>query len=113
MAQDKYQYLVEKVTSLMLKKLSKWWLPDFIFKYNLICLFHSSPTQDLNVDEFEEIFKTKAQGPAIDLSSSKQKITQKGSNKVTLLEANRAKNLAITLRKAGKTADEICKAIHV
>uniref|UniRef100_A0A2K6H0N9 Formin like 2 n=1 Tax=Propithecus coquereli TaxID=379532 RepID=A0A2K6H0N9_PROCO len=69
--------------------------------------------EDLNVDEFEEIFKTKAQGPAIDLSSSKQKITQKGSSKVTLLEANRAKNLAITLRKAGKTADEICKAIHV
>ncbi|KFO25936.1 Formin-like protein 2, partial [Fukomys damarensis] len=69
--------------------------------------------EDLNVDEFEEIFKTKAQGPAIDLSSSKQKMTQKGSNKVTLLEANRAKNLAITLRKAGKTAEEICKAIHV
>uniref|UniRef100_A0A8C3M4E4 Formin like 2 n=1 Tax=Chrysolophus pictus TaxID=9089 RepID=A0A8C3M4E4_CHRPC len=69
--------------------------------------------EDLNVDEFEEIFKTKAQGPAIDLTSSKQKITQKGSNKVTLLDANRAKNLAITLRKAGKTADEICKAIHV
>ncbi|KAM9123836.1 formin-like protein 2 isoform 3-T3 [Pangshura tecta] len=69
--------------------------------------------EDLNVDEFEEIFKTKAQGPAVDLTSSKQKITQKGSNKVTLLEANRAKNLAITLRKAGKTADEICKAIQV
>nr|XP_009935398.1 PREDICTED: formin-like protein 2 [Opisthocomus hoazin] len=69
--------------------------------------------EDLNVDEFEEIFKTKAQGPAIDLTSSKQKITQKGSNKVTLLDANRAKNLAITLRKAGKTADEICRAIHV
>ncbi|NXB85709.1 FMNL2 protein, partial [Vidua chalybeata] len=69
--------------------------------------------EDLNVDEFEEIFKTKAQGPAMDLSSSKQKIPQKGSSKVTLLDANRAKNLAITLRKAGKTADEICKAIHV
>lgn len=107
--------MVEKVTFLMLKRLSKLWLPDFIFKYNLICLFHPSspPPQDLNVDEFEEIFKTKAQGPAIDLSSSKQKITQKGSSKVTLLEANRAKNLAITLRKAGKTAEEICKAIHV
>lgn len=96
----------------MLKKLSKW-LPELIFKYNPICPFHPFLLQDLNVDEFEEIFKTKAQGPAIDLSSSKQKITQKGSNKVTLLEANRAKNLAITLRKAGKTADEICKAIHV
>lgn len=73
----------------------------------------SFPFQDLNVDEFEEIFKTKAQGPAMDLTSSKQKIPQKGSNKVTLLDANRAKNLAITLRKAGKTADEICRAIHV
>ncbi|NWY69983.1 FMNL2 protein, partial [Erithacus rubecula] len=69
--------------------------------------------EDLNVDEFEEIFKTKAQGPAMDLTSSKQKIPQKGSNKVTLLDANRAKNLAITLRKAGKTADEICRAIHL
>ncbi|KAG2459421.1 FMNL3 protein, partial [Polypterus senegalus] len=69
--------------------------------------------EDLNVDEFEEMFKTKAQGPAIDLTSSKQKITQKGPNKVTLLEANRAKNLAITLRKAGKTSEEICKAIQM
>lgn len=97
----------------MLKKLSKWQLPDLHFMCNPVFLFHPSLPQDLNVDEFEEIFKTKAQGPAIDLSSSKQKITQKGSNKVTLLEANRAKNLAITLRKAGKTAEEICKAIHV
>lgn len=68
--------------------------------------------ENLNVDEFEEIFKTKAQGPAIDVSSSKQKAAPKGSNKVTLLEANRAKNLAITLRKAGKTAEEICRAIQ-
>ncbi|KAM8933353.1 formin-like protein 2 [Pelodytes ibericus] len=69
--------------------------------------------EDINVDEFEEIFKTKAQGPAIDLSSSKQKTAPKGSNKVTLLEANRAKNLAITLRKAGKTSEEICRAIQL
>lgn len=69
--------------------------------------------QDLNVDEFEEMFKTKAQGPAIDITMNKQKVIQKGPNKVTLLDSNRAKNLAITLRKVGKTPEEICKAIQM
>uniref|UniRef100_A0A3B3R1D4 Formin like 2 n=2 Tax=Paramormyrops kingsleyae TaxID=1676925 RepID=A0A3B3R1D4_9TELE len=68
--------------------------------------------EDLNVDEFEEMFKTRAQGPAIDITTSKQ-VAPKGPNKVTLLDANRAKNLAITLRKAGKTPEEICKAIQM
>lgn len=65
------------------------------------------------MDEFEEMFKTKAQGPAIDVTMSKQKVIQKGSNKVALLDSNRAKNLAITLRKVGKTPEEICKAIQL
>lgn len=65
------------------------------------------------MDEFEEMFKTKAQGPSIDLSINRQKVSQKGSNKVTLLDSNRAKNLAITLRKVGKTPEEICKAIQM
>ncbi len=69
--------------------------------------------QDLNVDEFEEMFKTKAQGPAIDITSSKQKTSQKGPNKISLLDSNRAKNLAITLRKVGKTPEEICRAIQM
>lgn len=69
--------------------------------------------EDLNVDEFEEMFKTKAQGPPIDLNMSKQKVIQKGPNKVTLLDSNRAKNLAITLRKVGKTPEEICRAIQI
>uniref|UniRef100_A0A3P9NU52 Formin like 2 n=1 Tax=Poecilia reticulata TaxID=8081 RepID=A0A3P9NU52_POERE len=69
--------------------------------------------EDLNVDEFEEMFKTKAQGPSIDLTTSKQKVTHKGPNKVALLDSNRAKNLAITLRKVGKTTEEICKAIQL
>uniref|UniRef100_A0A8C8JAT6 Formin-like 2a n=1 Tax=Oncorhynchus tshawytscha TaxID=74940 RepID=A0A8C8JAT6_ONCTS len=69
--------------------------------------------EDLNVDEFEEMFKTKAQGPAIDLAVSKTKIIQKGPNKVALLDANRAKNMAITLRKVGKAPEEICKAIQL
>lgn len=64
------------------------------------------------MDKFEEMFKTKAQGAAIDLTCSKNKSSQKSISKVTLLEANRAKNLAITLRKAGRAPEEICKAIH-
>ncbi|XP_016401944.1 formin-like protein 2 [Sinocyclocheilus rhinocerous] len=69
--------------------------------------------EDLNVDEFEEMFKTKAQGPAVDITSSKQKTSQKGPTKVSLLDSNRAKNLAITLRKVGKTSEEICRAIQM
>lgn len=49
----------------------------------------------------------------MDLSINRQKVSQKGSNKVTLLDSNRAKNLAITLRKVGKTPEEICKAIQM
>ncbi|XP_059727878.1 formin-like protein 3 isoform X2 [Haemorhous mexicanus] len=68
--------------------------------------------EDLDLERFEELFKTKAQGPALDLVCAKSKAAQKVATKVTLLEANRAKNLAITLRKAGRSADEICRAIH-
>ncbi|KAK2857271.1 hypothetical protein Q5P01_006006 [Channa striata] len=68
--------------------------------------------QDLNVEEFEELFKTKAQGPAVDLTLSRQKLPQKAPSKVSLLEANRAKNLAITLRKAGQGPEVICRAIQ-
>ncbi|NWR38354.1 FMNL3 protein, partial [Tachuris rubrigastra] len=68
--------------------------------------------EDLDLERFEELFKTKAQGPALDLVCAKSKAAQKVATKVTLLEPNRAKNLAITLRKAGRGADEICRAIH-
>lgn len=59
------------------------------------------------------MFKTKAQGPSIEVNMSKQKVIQKGPSKVTLLDSNRAKNLAITLRKVGKTTEEICKGIQL
>ncbi|XP_075897750.1 formin-like protein 2 [Nelusetta ayraudi] len=69
--------------------------------------------QDLDVEGFEELFKTKAQGPAVDLTLARQKHPQKAVSKVSLLEANRAKNLAITLRKAGQGSEVICRAIHM
>lgn len=68
--------------------------------------------QELDLERFEELFKTRAQGPIVDLSCTKNKVAAKAVNKVTLLDANRSKNLAITLRKANKTTEEICKAIE-
>lgn len=68
--------------------------------------------QELDLEKFEELFKTRAQGPMVDLSCMKSKVSQKVVNKVTILDANRSKNLAITLRKANKTTEEICKAIE-
>lgn len=84
--------------------------PLVVRAHSIILLINSC--QDLDLDKFEELFKTKAQGPALDLICSKNKTAQKAASKVTLLEANRAKNLAITLRKAGRSAEEICRAIH-
>lgn len=63
------------------------------------------------MDIFAEKFKTKAQGPPADLSKMKVK-EKKAPTKVSLLEANKAKNLAITLRKAGMSPADICTAIQ-
>ncbi|XP_015506549.1 formin-like protein 1 [Parus major] len=68
--------------------------------------------QELDMSDFEEQFKTKAQGPALDISALKSKATQKAPSKVTLMESNRAKNLAITLRKGGRSVQDICTAIE-
>ncbi|XP_074796527.1 formin-like protein 1 isoform X4 [Natator depressus] len=69
--------------------------------------------QELDMNDFEEQFKTKAQGPSLDISTLKVKAVQKAPSKVTLIESNRAKNLAITLRKGGLSIDSICKAIEM
>ncbi|XP_074175649.1 formin-like protein 1 isoform X3 [Rhinolophus sinicus] len=68
--------------------------------------------QELDMSEFEEQFKTKSQGPSLNLSALKGKAAQKAPSKTTLIEANRAKNLAITLRKGNLGADRICQAIE-
>ncbi|XP_070082192.1 formin-like protein 1 isoform X5 [Equus caballus] len=68
--------------------------------------------QELDMSDFEEQFKTKSQGPSLDLSALKSKAVQKAPTQATLIEANRAKNLAITLRKGNMGADRICQAIE-
>uniref|UniRef100_A0A6Q2YSR4 Formin-like 1a n=1 Tax=Esox lucius TaxID=8010 RepID=A0A6Q2YSR4_ESOLU len=67
---------------------------------------------ELNMDAFEEQFKTKAQTAPVDVGTLRAKVSRKTSSKVSLLEPNRAKNLAITLRKGGMTASDICNAIE-
>ncbi|KAL0197363.1 hypothetical protein M9458_005903, partial [Cirrhinus mrigala] len=67
---------------------------------------------ELNMDLFAEQFKTKAQGPPTDLSKLKVKVAEKAPSKVSLLEPNKAKNLAITLRKGGMSPNDICIAIE-
>ncbi|KAI5255948.1 Formin-Like Protein 2 [Manis pentadactyla] len=67
--------------------------------------------QELDMSDFEEQFKTKSQGPSLDLNALKGKAAQKAPSKATLIEANRAKNLAITLRKGNLGANRICQAI--
>ncbi|XP_058039012.1 formin-like protein 1 isoform X2 [Ahaetulla prasina] len=68
--------------------------------------------QELDMSDFEEQFKTKAQGPNKEFSNIKAKTLQKAPTKISLIECNRAKNLAITLRKGGLSVDTICKAIQ-
>ncbi|CAJ1076136.1 formin-like protein 1 [Xyrichtys novacula] len=67
---------------------------------------------ELNMDMFEEQFKTRAQGNPKDVSTVKKKVLQKAPSKTTLIDSNKAKNLAITLRKGGMNPSGICTAIE-
>ncbi|KAK7118699.1 hypothetical protein R3I94_022257 [Phoxinus phoxinus] len=67
---------------------------------------------ELNMDVFEELFKTKAQSAPVNVGTLKVKVAHKASSKISLLEPNRAKNLAITLRKGGMSTAQICTAIQ-
>ncbi|XP_053555782.1 formin-like protein 1 isoform X2 [Bombina bombina] len=69
--------------------------------------------QELDMSEFEEQFKTKAQGPSQTTFSKRVKAAQNQTSKVSLIEANRAKNLAITLRKGGLNPEAIISAIQM
>lgn len=63
------------------------------------------------MDIFEELFKTRAQGNTADLTKIK-KVSKKAPSKTSLIEQNKAKNLAITLRKGGMNPSAICTAIE-
>lgn len=63
------------------------------------------------MDMFEDLFKTRAQGTKADLTKIK-KVAQKAPSKTSLIEPNKAKNLAITLRKGNMNPSDICTAIE-
>lgn len=63
------------------------------------------------MDIFEEHFKTKAQGNPAEISKTK-KASKKAPSKTSLIDPNKAKNLAITLRKGGMNPSSICTAIE-
>lgn len=67
--------------------------------------------QELNMDTFEELFKTRAQGNKADLTKIKT-MAPKAPIKTSLIDINKAKNLAITLRKGGMNPSAICTAIE-
>ncbi|XP_029997332.1 formin-like protein 1 isoform X2 [Sphaeramia orbicularis] len=67
---------------------------------------------ELNMEIFEEQFKTRAQGNPVDVTK-KMKVSQKAPSKTSLIDANKAKNLAITLRKAKMNPADICTAIEM
>uniref|UniRef100_A0A096LYD6 Formin like 1 n=1 Tax=Poecilia formosa TaxID=48698 RepID=A0A096LYD6_POEFO len=68
--------------------------------------------QELDMEAFEEQFKTKAQAPPVDLGTLKKKMARKTPSRVSIMEPNRAKNLAITLRKKCVATSDICSAIE-
>uniref|UniRef100_G3NKE2 Formin-like 1a n=1 Tax=Gasterosteus aculeatus aculeatus TaxID=481459 RepID=G3NKE2_GASAC len=68
--------------------------------------------QELDMATFEEHFKTKAQPAPVVLGTLKMKPAPRTPTRVSLMEPNRAKNLAITLRKEGVAASDICCAIE-
>ncbi|XP_062298251.1 formin-like protein 1 [Scomber scombrus] len=68
--------------------------------------------EELNMAAFEERFKTKAQSAPLEMGTLKMKLAHKTPSKVFLMEPNRAKNLAITLRKEGMAAFDICSTIE-
>uniref|UniRef100_UPI0037E8D08F formin-like protein 1 isoform X2 n=1 Tax=Semicossyphus pulcher TaxID=241346 RepID=UPI0037E8D08F len=68
--------------------------------------------EELNMAAFEEQFKTKAQSSPVEFGTLKMKLAHKTPSRVSLMEPNRAKNLAITLRKEGMAASDICCAIE-
>lgn len=63
------------------------------------------------MDIFEEMFKTRAQGNPTDFTKIK-KASKKAPSKTSLIDQNKAKNLAITLRKGGMDPSTICTAIE-
>nr|XP_039251877.1 formin-like protein 2 isoform X1 [Styela clava] len=67
---------------------------------------------ELDMNAFEEIFKTRAQDSDADKLRMKKLTEAKQKRGMSLIDVNRARNLSITLRKIGLSTDEICRAVY-
>ena len=64
------------------------------------------------MSHFEELFKTRAQDSEADRERMERLARLQSRRGTTLIDTNRARNLAITLRKIGLDTESICKAVY-
>ena len=67
---------------------------------------------EVDMAPFEEIFKTRAQDSQADQILKKKLAEALKKQGTSLIDTNRARNLAITLRKIGLNTDEICRSVY-
>lgn len=67
---------------------------------------------ELDMNAFEELFKTRAQDTEADKLRMKKIAEAQQKRGTSLIDVNRARNLSITLRKIGLSTDEICRAVY-
>uniref|UniRef100_UPI00358F7C6A formin-like protein 2 n=2 Tax=Myxine glutinosa TaxID=7769 RepID=UPI00358F7C6A len=67
--------------------------------------------EELDMDEFAEMFKTKAQDNLVSPGRLQHK-KQKSSGRASVLDSNRSNNLSITLRRSALSAEQICQAVQ-
>nr|XP_032807597.1 formin-like protein 3 isoform X2 [Petromyzon marinus] len=67
--------------------------------------------QELNMSEFEDLFKTRAQGGPT-RSPCRAAATRSPSRRLVVMDSHRAKNLAITLRRAGLPDGDVVTCIE-
>ena len=70
-----------------------------------------SVLNQIDMSSFEEIFKTKAQDSSAD-AARLEKLKAKSNRGTAIIDNNRARNVAITLRKIAMSHDDICQAIY-
>nr|XP_018668129.1 formin-like protein 2 isoform X1 [Ciona intestinalis] len=71
-----------------------------------------SVLNEINMNEFEEMFKTRAQDTEADRMRMQKIVEAQQKRGTSLIDVNRARNLAITLRKIGLSTDDICRSVY-
>jgi len=66
----------------------------------------------VDMEAFEEVFKTKAQDTEADRQRWLKMAEARKKRGVSIIDVNRARNLSILLRKIGLSTEEICNALY-